>query len=178
MSYSVNLRRSVRLSWEDAFGNQRFPMCYTIRGVDGKHRNCRASRRRYADKNRALPPKMLGPFLFSGMKERRQFLSVGIKAGDVWTLRTIASRTCQSKILFCSFALMLKCDDMINFERSACVTMRNQTILAHTLSASPNQAYERLVHPLFLMKGGPWPSKYPTVSQSADRYSFPPILQV
>jgi hypothetical protein len=90
--------------------------------------------------------KMLRPEIAPGMKQSEEAAGLGVKPGNVRTLKTIAMGTSEGEIAVYSFASVLPGQNVIDLEWQRESKLRNETVLATLAGPLPDRPGKLPIH--------------------------------
>ena len=114
--------------------------------VDPEHVHRRPADGRAANQRAALVAEVIAPLVPSRVEQRRDLAAVRVAAGQVRPLLTVAKGTGQGEVARDRAAVMVPCDDMIDFECGLRPGLRQAAVFAPSARPLPDQPLQRGVH--------------------------------
>jgi hypothetical protein len=89
---------------------------------------------------------MAWPRLPARIEQRCKFPRIGVAAGDVRSLGTVAEEAGQGEVILGRWSIVLFCDDVVNLERDGGKGLGKVAVFAAFLCPLPHQGNKRPVH--------------------------------
>ena len=121
-------------------------MADSMRQVDPKYGDCRATNGTTTDQNRAVPPEMSVPLVPARIKKPRTPTGLRINSCEVRAFMMVVGKTCEREVAGDRLASVLSSNNMIDLEREFVVDLRHAAIFTAAVSTLPDQRRKTDVH--------------------------------
>src|SRR5262249_18160010 len=121
-------------------------MCDPLRVVDPQDIDGRACRRAFTREPGTIPGEVFVPPILARIEQWNQLISLGIVAGDVWSLGGVAGRAGPTEVPQARATVMLPRLYVVHFVGQRCVSLRQLAILTQVAGSFGHAPTPRLGH--------------------------------